>query len=185
VKQVHPPFPIRQHRFTLTCLFLRNSVSFQCCNSSESRRNGSVYTPADLVKMLSNAIPKHVMKLNLLGAQNKRASQCVVMVAREHGTGLRNRLCMRVHERVSLEASDSKYSFNIKIMWKTVIALTPEIHVVSHINPVCTSQETHYVSATKPNRLLLLMKQSPWEPYGTHRYSPYLRGNTLLQSPSD
>jgi hypothetical protein len=104
--------------------------------------------------MLSNAIPKHVMKLNLLGAQNKRASQCVVMVAREHGTGLRNRLCMRVHECVSLEASDSKYSFNIKIMWKTVMALTPEIRV-SHINLVCTSQETHYVSATRPNRLML------------------------------
>jgi hypothetical protein len=43
-----------------------------------------------------------------------------------------------------------------------------------HTDTVCTSQETHYFSATEPNRLML------WEPYGTHRYNPYLTGNTLL-----
>jgi hypothetical protein len=35
-----------------------------------------------------------------------------------------------------------------------------------YINSVPTSQETRNVSATKPNRLMLLR-----EPYGTHRYT--------------
>jgi hypothetical protein len=29
-----------------------------------------------------------------------------------------------------------------------------------YVNPVRTSQETHYVSATKPNRIMLFRKQS-------------------------
>jgi hypothetical protein len=41
-------------------------------------------------------------------------------------------------------------------------------------NSVRTSQETHYVSATKTNQLMLFRKTVAvflWEPYGTHRYT--------------
>jgi hypothetical protein len=30
-----------------------------------------------------------------------------------------------------------------------------EFHLIRHTNSVRTSQETHYISATKPNRLML------------------------------
>jgi hypothetical protein len=74
--------------------------------------------PAELVKTLSYAFTSHLIELNLPAAENKRTSQCVVMVAREHETGLGNRLCMQLHGGVSPEASDSKYSFDIKVMWQ-------------------------------------------------------------------
>jgi hypothetical protein len=51
-----------------------------------------------------------------------------------------------------------------------------------HTDTVHTSQETHYVSATEPNRLMLFGGKNNCllqEPYGTHRYSPYRTGNTL------
>jgi hypothetical protein len=48
-----------------------------------------------------------------------------------------------------------------------------------HTNTVCTSQKTHYISATEPNRLMLFGETVP---YGTHRYSSYLTGNTLRLS---
>jgi hypothetical protein len=43
------------------------------------------------------------------------------------------------------------------------------------------SQETHYVSATEPNRLMLFRETVAvyCENHAEHRYSPYLTGNTL------
>jgi hypothetical protein len=46
-----------------------------------------------------------------------------------------------------------------------------------HLYPVRTSQETHYVSATEPNRLMLFGETVAV--YCENRYSPYLTGNTL------
>jgi hypothetical protein len=64
-----------------------------------------------------------------------------------------------------------------------------------HADTVRNSQETHYVSATEPNRLMLSGEtvavyceshtehrdtvRFSQEPYGTLRYSSYLTGNTL------
>jgi hypothetical protein len=44
---------------------------------------------------------------------------------------------------------------------------------VIYTNSVRTSKVTQYISATEPNHLMLLEKQSCllWEPYGTHRYT--------------
>jgi hypothetical protein len=47
---------------------------------------------------------------------------------------------------------------NVRYLESMCTSLT-EVHffqfVYPHINPVCTSQETHYVSATNPNQLML------------------------------
>jgi hypothetical protein len=49
-----------------------------------------------------------------------------------------------------------------------------------HIDTVRTSQETHYVSVTEPNRLLFRETVAVYcENHMEHRYSPYLTGNTL------
>jgi hypothetical protein len=51
-----------------------------------------------------------------------------------------------------------------------------------HTDIVYTSQETHYISATDPNRLLCWGQQSlfVWKLYGTQKYSSYFTGNTLF-----
>jgi ribosomal protein L44E len=50
-----------------------------------------------------------------------------------------------------------------------------------HTDTVRTSQETHYVSATKPDMLMLFGETVAvyCENHTEHRYSSYLRGNTL------
>jgi hypothetical protein len=53
------------------------------------------------------------------------------------------------------------------------------------VRTVRTSQETHYVPTTEPNRLMLFGGNNRclfWKPYGTHRYSPHLTKNTLRLS---
>jgi hypothetical protein len=47
---------------------------------------------------------------------------------------------------------------------------------------VRNSQKTHFVSVNKDQPVNAVWGNSRcllWEPYGTHRYSPYLTGNTL------
>jgi hypothetical protein len=66
---------------------------------------------------------------------------------------------------------------------------TVAVYCEKYKNSVRTSKETHYVTTTKNNRLMLFRGNGRcflWEPYGTHRYtvwvyksSLYLRGNTL------
>jgi hypothetical protein len=75
------------------------------------------------------------------------------------------------------------------------------VRIIRNTDTVRTSQETHYVSASEPNRLMLDGEtvavycenhtehtdtvRTSQEPYGTHRYSPYLTGairNTQIQS---
>jgi hypothetical protein len=46
---------------------------------------------------------------------------------------------------------------------------------------VRTSQDTCYVSVTEPKWLMFFLENSCcllYEPYATHRYNPYFRGNT-------
>jgi hypothetical protein len=66
------------------------------------------------------------------------------------------------------------------MLFRETVAVYCENHT-EHTDTVRTSQETHYVSATEPNRLILFGKTAAvyCEPYETHRYSPYLTGNTL------
>jgi hypothetical protein len=55
------------------------------------------------------------------------------------------------------------------------------VAVYCDTDTVRTSQETHYVSTTKPNRLILFKETVAvyCEDHTEHRYSPYLIGNTL------
>jgi hypothetical protein len=66
-------------------------------------------------------------------------------------------------------------------------------HAVHHKNSVRTSQETHYVSATNPNRLMLFGEtvavycENHTEhintlPNNIYEFGPYLTGNTLRLS---
>jgi hypothetical protein len=50
------------------------------------------------------------------------------------------------------------------------------------MNPVRTSLETHYVSTTKPNLLMLFGETRCllWESYGTHRYTVWVCYNRTL-----
>jgi hypothetical protein len=50
-----------------------------------------------------------------------------------------------------------------------------------HTNTVRTLQETHYIFATKPNRLMLFREiiAAYCKNHTKHRYSSYLTGNTL------
>jgi hypothetical protein len=54
-----------------------------------------------------------------------------------------------------------------------------------YMNPVRTSQETHHVSTTKPNRLMLFGEtvavycENHTEHTDIHKLSPYLTGNIL------
>jgi hypothetical protein len=54
---------------------------------------------------------------------------------------------------------------------------------IIYINPVRTSQETHYFSATEPNRLMPFRETVAvyCEKHTEHRYSPYLIGNIRLR----
>jgi hypothetical protein len=58
-------------------------------------------------------------------------------------------------------------------------------HTDIYINSVRTSQETHYVSATKPIRLILFGEtvavycENHTENTDIYKLSPYLTGNTL------
>jgi hypothetical protein len=58
------------------------------------------------------------------------------------------------------------------LCWETVVVYC-ENHT-EHTDTVRTSQETHYISATEPNRLMLFGETVAvyWEPFGTHSYSP-------------
>jgi hypothetical protein len=52
-----------------------------------------------------------------------------------------------------------------------------------YINSVRTSQETHYISATKPNRLMLFGVKGRcllWEPYETHKYTVWVECRVLV-----
>jgi predicted Zn-dependent protease with MMP-like domain len=53
------------------------------------------------------------------------------------------------------------------------VALNTEYFLNNIYNSVHTSQETHYVSATKPNQLMLFRETIAvyWEPYETFRYT--------------
>jgi hypothetical protein len=60
------------------------------------------------------------------------------------------------------------------------VAVYCENHT-EHTHTVRTSQETYYVSATEPNRLMLFGETVAvyCENHTEHTYSPYLAGNTL------
>jgi hypothetical protein len=60
------------------------------------------------------------------------------------------------------------------------VAVYCENHT-EHTDTIRTSQETHHVSATEPNRLMLLGETVAvyCEDPSEHRYSPYLTGNAL------
>jgi hypothetical protein len=60
------------------------------------------------------------------------------------------------------------------------VAVYCENHT-EHTDTVRTSQETHYVSATETNWLMLCGETVAvyCENHTEHRYSPYLTGNTL------
>jgi hypothetical protein len=65
------------------------------------------------------------------------------------------------------------------LFWETVAVYCE--NCTEHIDTVRTSQETHYVSATEPNRLMLFRETVAvyCENHTEHRYSPYLTANTL------
>jgi hypothetical protein len=93
------------------------------------------------------------------------------------------------------------------MLFGEIVAVYCENHT-EHTDTVRTSQKTHYVSATETNRLMLFTVRTirstqvqsvphrnhtehtdtvrtSQEPYGTHRYSPYLTGtirNTHIHS---
>jgi hypothetical protein len=73
------------------------------------------------------------------------------------------------------------------MLFGETVAVYCENHT-EHTDTVRTSQETHFVSATEPNRLMLFGKTVAvyCEPYEKHKYSPYLTGNITspLQSPT-
>jgi hypothetical protein len=66
------------------------------------------------------------------------------------------------------------------MLFSETVAVYCENHT-EHTDRVRTSQETHYVSATKPNRLMLVRETVAvyCDNHTEHRYSPYLTGNTL------
>jgi hypothetical protein len=67
------------------------------------------------------------------------------------------------------------------MLFGETVAVYCENHT-EHADTVRTSQKTRYISATDTNRLMLFGEKSRcllWEPYGTHKYSPYLAENTL------
>jgi hypothetical protein len=63
---------------------------------------------------------------------------------------------------------------------RETVAVYCENHT-EHTDSVRTSQETHYISATKSNRLMLFRETVAvyCGNHTEHRSSPYLTGNTL------
>jgi hypothetical protein len=65
------------------------------------------------------------------------------------------------------------------MLFRETVAVYCENHT-EHTDTVRTSHETHYVSATEPNRLMLFGETVYVYCENTeHRYSPCLTGNTL------
>jgi hypothetical protein len=66
------------------------------------------------------------------------------------------------------------------MLFGETVAVYCENHT-ERTDTVRTSQETHYISATETNRLVLFGETVAvyCENHTEHRYSPYLTGNTL------
>jgi hypothetical protein len=64
------------------------------------------------------------------------------------------------------------------MLFREAIAVYCENHT-EQTDSVCTLQETHYFSATETSQLMLFRETVAWEPYGRHKSSYYLTGNTL------
>jgi hypothetical protein len=66
------------------------------------------------------------------------------------------------------------------MLFRETVTVYYESHT-EHTYAVRTSQQTHYVFATEPNRLMLFRETVVvyCEPYRTHRCSQYLTGNNL------
>lgn len=84
----HSTAPLR----VLTCLFLRNLISFHYLHLARIKTERVCFIRADLVQILSYAIPKPPHKVEPAGC--RECVVMVVMVAWEDETGLRNRLCI-------------------------------------------------------------------------------------------